>query len=268
MNQSSELVRFAGKQFEIIDLSDKLENATSSFEPSPHHIDYLTPQACPQVALEKRGVPLDVWPDKQGWASEIVTIPTHSGTHVDSPYHYGPRKDGALARTIDQVPFQWCMGPGVLLDFKEKPAGYGITEQDVRNELSRIDYKLNPYDIVLIRTDVSKHFKEKGYHLRHPGLCRSATEYIVDQGVRLIGIDAWGLDRPFDVMLAEHRAGERGHFWEAHLLGRDKEYSQIEKLCNLDQIPVPFGFFIIALPIKLAGASAAWSRVIAMVEVR
>ncbi len=132
-------------------------------------------------------------------------------------------------------------------------------------ELDRIGHALRPLDIVLVRTDTSRHFKQPGYEMRHPGLTREATEFLVDRGVKLIGIDAWGLDRPFDVLLAAHAAGE-ARFWEAHLLGREKEYCQIEKLCNLADIPAPTGFSVLALPIRLAAASAAWARVVALVD--
>lgn len=266
MKDAVETVRFLGRTYDVIDLSDRLDNSTSAFEPSPHKIDYLTPDESIKVVEERRGIPAAVWPDGKGWATEVVTIPTHAGTHVDAPYHYGPRPDGKPPRTIDQVPFQWCMSDGVLLDFSTKPAGYGITAEDVEQELGRIGYALKPSDIVLIRTDVSRHFKEPGYQNRHPGMTRGATEYLVDRGVRLIGIDAWGLDRPFPVMLDEFKQDPRNQFWEAHLLGREKEYCQIEKLCNLDRIPVPFGFAVVALPINLANASAGWSRVVALVE--
>jgi kynurenine formamidase len=49
----------------------------------------------------------------------------------------------------------------------------------------------------LIHTGAAKYFNQPKYDLKHAGLVRSATEYLVDQGVQLIGIDAWGLDRPF-----------------------------------------------------------------------
>jgi kynurenine formamidase len=248
-----------------IDLSDRLENATSAFEPNPHHIEYLRPAESPQAVRERRGIPVDVWPGGLGWATEVVKIPTHAGTHLDAPAHYGPAVGGGSGRTIDDVPLDWCIGDGVLLDFTHKGAGEGISDRDVEAELTRIGYTLKPLDIVLIRTDTSKHFKSPGYESKHPGLVRSATEYLVDRGVKMIGIDAWSLDRPFNAMLADHGHGER-HFWESHLLGREKEYCQIEKLCHLDKIPVPYGFTILALPIKLADASAGWSRVVALVE--
>jgi kynurenine formamidase len=136
----------------------------------------------------------------------------------------------------------------------------------VEGELDRIGYRVQPFDVALVRTDASRRFKSPGYDRVHTGLRRDATELLVDLGVRLIGIDAWGLDRPFPVMVEEARRGNPGQLWESHVLGREKEYSQIEKLCNLDQIPRPYGFAVAAFPVRLAGASGAWARVVALIE--
>jgi hypothetical protein len=126
-------------------------------------------------------------------------------------------------------------------------------------------YRLKPYDVVLVRTDVSRPYDEPGYELRHPGLRRDATAWLVAQGVRLIGIDAWGIDRAFDVMSADARAGDDAQLWESHKFGADEEYCQIEKLCNLDALPTPHGFQVLALPIHLERASGAWARVVALI---
>ena len=152
-----------------------------------------------------------------------------------------------------------------MLNITHKKRGEVITDEDVQAELQRIGYTLKPYDIVLVRTDTSRLFKQPGYDMMHAGLRRSATEWLVDQGVRLIGIDAWGIDRPFDVMMQEAKAGE-SQFWESHLLGREKEYCQIEKLSNLDLLPKPFGFTVSAFPVNIRAASAGWSRVVAIFE--
>jgi kynurenine formamidase len=194
-----------------------------------------------------------------------VTLSTHSGSHVDAPAHYGNRADGRPARTIDQVPLSWCCGDGVVLDMTHKRAGDGIAQEDVSGCLDRLGYELKPNDVVLIRTDASTHFDQPGYELRHAGLRRSATEWLVDRGVKLIGIDAWGLDRPFDVMAEEARAGSTEQFWESHLLGREKEYCQIERVCGLSRLPRPHGFWVAAFPVKLRAASAGWTRVVAFV---
>ncbi len=254
-----------GKKITLIDLSDRLENETSSFEPSGHKIHYSSHKEAIPVTKKFLGLDESYWPNGEGWAVEEVTLSTHSGTHVDAPYHYGPETAGKPARTIDQVPLSWCYGDGVLLNMTHKQAGDEITVEDLQAELERIGYTLKPYDIVLLHTGASKHFKTAGYDFKHPGLGRAGTEWLVDQGIRLIGIDAWGLDRPFNVMAKEAKEG-KGQFWDAHLLGREKEYCQIEKLCNLDQIPKPFGFRVSAFPVNIAKASAGWSRVVAIIE--
>jgi kynurenine formamidase len=253
-----------GRRTTLIDLSDCLENDTAAFEPAPHVITYSDPLKGLAVSEQWVGLGPEYWPDGQAWVAETVTLSTHAGTHIDAPWHYGPARHGA-ARTIDEVPLRWCFGDGVLLNMTHKQRGEGITDDDIKAELARIGYGIKPYDIVLVRTDVSKHFKQPGYDQLHPGLRRSATEWLVDQGVKLIGIDAWGLDRPFDVTAPEAKAGE-SQFWESHLLGREKEYCQIEKLSNLDRLPKPYGFTVMAFPVKLRGTSGAWSRVVAMFE--
>jgi kynurenine formamidase len=158
------------------------------------------------------------------------------------------------------------MGDGVVLDMVHCDREEGIGLADVKAELERIGYELKPYDIVLVRTDVSPHFKEPGYELRHLGLRLDATRWMVEQGVRLIGIDAWGIDRAFDVMAREAKTGRKEQLWESHKLGADLEYCQIEKLRNLAALPRPFGFQVLALPVTMERASGGWARVVALVE--
>jgi kynurenine formamidase len=50
------------------------------------------------------------------------------------------------------------------------------------------------------------------------------------------------------------------------LLGREKEYAQIEKLCDLGRLPRPHGFTVLALPVKVERASGGWARVVAVFE--
>lgn len=262
----AETFNLGGKRVTLIDLSDRVSNSTSAFQPNAHRIEYLDHQQTAAASGLTRGLPEGTWPDGLGYAVETVTLTTHSGTHVDAPYHYGPTSGGKPARTIDQVPLRWCYGDGVVLDMTHKKSRESITAEDVQAALARIGYEIKPFDIVLIRTDTSKHYHEPGYELMHAGMRRCATKWLVERGVRLMGIDAWGFDRPLDVMIQEAQAGDKAQYWESHLFGREQEYSHIEKLANLDQIPRPFGFKVMAMPVKLEGASAGWSRVVAIIE--
>jgi kynurenine formamidase len=261
----AESLAFGGRPVRVIDLSQRLSNTTSGHEPMPHSIEYFDHRDTLPIAEQKFGLGAEHWRDGLVWAHERVTLTTHSGTHVDAPYHYHPTSGGKPARTIEDVPFQWLMGDGFVLDMRHCDRTEGIRESDVRSELDRIGYAIKPYDIALVRTDVSEHYDEPGYEQLHPGLRRDATAFLVEQGVRLIGIDAWGIDRAFDLMTHEALAGDSSQLWESHKFGADHEYCQIEKLSNLAALPIPFGFQVIALPISLERASGAWARVVALV---
>jgi cyclase len=84
--------------------------------------------------------------------------------------------------------------------------------------------------------------------------------------VKVIGTDAWGLDRPFaDMREAFQRDRDATKLWEAHRVGTEREYCQIEKLHNLGALPGATGFTVSCLPVKVAGASAGWCRAAAIV---
>ena len=89
-----------------------------------------------------------------------------------------------------------------------------------------------------------------------------ATRWLYERGVRVMGIDAWGWDRPLHLQAADALAsGERGVFWAAHQA--DLAYSQIERLCNLGALP-PTGFTVSCFPLPITGASAGLARVVAI----
>jgi kynurenine formamidase len=95
-----------------------------------------------------------------------------------------------------------------------------------------------------------------------PGVTADATRWLHAQGVRVMGIDAWGWDRPLWMQAEDaKKAGKPGIFWAAHQV--DLEYSQIERLVNLDQLP-PTGFTVSCFPLRLVGGSAAPARVVAL----
>jgi kynurenine formamidase len=252
-----------GRTITVYDLSDTLSNSTTEFEPNRHEIRYLMPEESVAESERRWGIGAEFWPDGKALQAELVNLSTHSGTHVDAPAHYGPAKHGK-AMTIDDLPLSWCFGPGVRLDMRHKDRVEGIWRSDVEAELERIGHALQPLDVVLVWTGTD--LRKPGYENASPGLRRDATEFLVDAGVRMIGIDAWGLDRPFDVMVEEARRGELEQVWEAHVLGREKPYAQIERLANLDQLPSPTGFKVYAFPYKIEDAGAGWARVVAVFE--
>lgn len=199
-----------------------------------------------------------------GNAVEVVTAGTHTSTHMDAPWHYGPISEGKRARTIDEVPLEWCFNDGVRLDFRHRGDGHVITPEEIEAELQRIGYQIKPLDIVLIWTGCDKRMATKDY-FKQPGLGREAVLWLTERGVKVIGIDAWGLDTSFAAMAEEFkRTGNGAVLWPAHFAGIEREYCQLEKLANLEQLP-PHGFEVMCFPIKVQGGSGGWSRVVALV---
>jgi len=213
------------------------------------------------------GCAVDDLTDGLGYANDQVEMISHSGTHLDAPWHYSPKSEGKPAKTIDQIPLEWCYGNGVVLDFRNKPQGSMIIVEDLQKELDRIDYTLKPFDIVLIMTGADKQWGKAEYFDAGCGMGRESTLWLVDKGVRVMGIDSWGWDRPFWAIKQEFaRKKDRRILWEAHLAGIEKEYCHMEKLANLDKLPDPFGFKVACFPVKLTGGSAGWCRAVAILE--
>jgi len=199
---------------------------------------------------------------------EFAQLTTHSGTHLDAPFHYHPFMDnGAPALTIDQVPLDWCFQDGVMLDFSGKADGERITGDDVTKQLDKIGYKLKPFDIVLVRTGADLWWGKPEYLVKGAGMTRESTLFLLDQGIKVVGIDAWSWDRPLPFLAEEFiKTGDPSVIWEAHFAGIEKGYCHMEKLANLDRIPKPFGFKVACFPIKIKSASAGWVRPVAIIE--
>ncbi|MDQ2621406.1 MAG: cyclase family protein, partial [Actinomycetota bacterium] len=172
------------------------------------------------------GVGPELLRDGEGWAVDTFTLlGTHSSTHVDAPYHYNSTIGGKPARTIDQLPLDWFFRPGFVLDFHDREDGDVITATDIERELDRIGYEIRERDIALVRTGCDRFLGKLEYMAHGPGVSAGATRWLHDRGVRVMGIDAWGWDRPLWIQAEEAKEkGEPGIFWEAHQM--DLDYSQ------------------------------------------
>ncbi|MBV9960256.1 MAG: cyclase family protein [Acidobacteria bacterium] len=249
---------------QFIDLSLTLEAGAS--ERVPLSIRYVDHHSGAQQMSEIFGVPAAELPGGVGWAGEELTLITHAGTHMDAPWHYGPLSGGSAARSIDSVPLEWCYGPGVVLDFRDKADGEEITVEDLLQALAKIHHRLHAGEIVLLMTGADAYWGQPDYPERGSGLGRCATLWLAEQGIKVIGIDAWGFDRPFGAMRLEYeRTRDAKAIWAAHFAGREREYCQLEKLTNLHLLP-PTGFTVICFPIKVAHGSAGWTRVVAVCD--
>ncbi len=255
---------------QIIDLSVAIENDLPS-DPPPmipkiQCIDHA--QGAESMQMFFPGATRDILPKGLGWALETVQLTTHSGTHLDAPWHYHPTMDGddTRALTIDEVPLEWCFSDGVMIDFSHKPDGYLVTAADFKEALDKVNYNIKPLDIVLVYTGASKFWGKPEYLVKGCGMGREATLWLLDQGVKITGTDAWSWDRPLSLIAQEFaKTKDPSIIWEGHFASIEKGYCHMEKLMNLDKLP-PFGFKVACFPVKIKGASAGWVRAAAILE--
>src|SRR3954462_8390437 len=245
----------------IIDLSAPIvASPPDTPEPLRTEISFTAHAGGAQAIEAMFGVPPRLLRDGEGWAVEEFTrFGTHNSTHVDAPWHYNSTVAGERAQTIDELPLEWFFNPAVCLDFHTKPAGAEITEAEVQTALGRLAPELSPGEIVLMRTDRDEFLDAPDYMVRGPGVTAEATRWLYEQGVRVMGIDAWGWDAPLNMQAeAARESGETGVFWAAHQA--DIPYCQIERLANLAALP-PTGFEVACFPRRLVGGRAARARV-------
>lgn len=253
----------------FIDISMHLENDVISDPPGLQpKIAYMKhDDTVEQIASFFPGLEKEDLPDSEGWAVEFVQLTTHNGTHLDAPYHFHSTMDGGKpALTIDEVPLDWCLQPGVKLDFRDRADGYVVTAADVEQELERIDHTLRPLDIVVVNTRAAERHGQDDYVSSGCGMGYEATMYLLERGVRLTGTDAWSWDAPFVHTAKKYaESGDASLIWEGHKAGRDIGYCHLEKLHNLEALP-PHGFTVSCFPVKIRGASAGWTRAVAILD--
>ncbi|HBN30597.1 MAG: cyclase family protein [Rhodobacterales bacterium] len=251
----------------FVDISVALEMGIASDPPImlPEINYFKHSDTAEQVMSFFPGLTKEGLPGGEGWAVETMKISTHNGTHLDAPYHHhSTMSKGERALTIDEVPLEWCLNPGVKLDFRHFADGYVVTAADVEAELKRIGHDLKPLDIVVINTSAGAYYGKPDFLTKGCGMGREATLFLTRQGVRVTGTDAWSWDAPFALTAQVFAKNpDPSIIWEGHRASMEIGYCHMEKLTNLEALPAN-GFEISCFPFKIKGASAGFTRAVAI----
>jgi arylformamidase len=117
-----------------------------------------------------------------------IILGSHTGTHVDAPIHFFADGNG-----VDKEPLNKFIGEAVILDLSYMVGGKGITDADL-DKFSRV---IKRNDIVLLYTGANNKWKkEKDSQINNfTYLNLSAAEWIVDHGIKCVGIDTLSVEK-------------------------------------------------------------------------
>lgn len=177
--------------------------------------------------------------DVQGYDSEVMSMSTHTGTHMDAPSHFSPGR-----KAIDGIPVARLICEAVLIRVRKK-ASQVINVSDIEGG------EIRAGDAVVLATGWEKHYTHKDYMTANPGLSKAAARYLVKRKVGLVGIDGPSIDPGYDAKFSAHSI-----LLPAGVLA-------VENLCNLEKIKKK-RFTLVVAPLKLAGATGSPVRALAL----
>jgi kynurenine formamidase len=196
------------------------------------------------------------------YASNRYSAADHGGTHLDAPRHFAEGRQSA-----DEVPLNRLIGPACVIDVSSSAlanADYRLSVSDIEaweTQNGRIDEGC----IVLLNTGYARFWPDRQRYLgtselgeagvenlHFPGYSEEAARVLAARGIAAAGIDTASVDYGQSEDFLVHR-----YLYDLNIPG-------FENVANLDELP-PTGAYVIALPMKITGASGAPLRMIGLV---
>lgn len=166
-----------------------------------------------------------------------LTTTMHIGTHLDAPFHMI-----AEGKKINEIPLERLIGPGILLDVRNKE----VIDVDV------LDNVVIPEGaILLLYTGFGDKYKTDAYFEGFPSVTEAFAEKLVKLKIKVLGVDMFGPD---------HSAP-----WGIHKILLANNVLLVESLAHMDQLGDAKNFEVMAIPPKLQ-ADASPVRVFAILD--
>ena len=184
--------------------------------------------------------------EKDGYNLELLFLSSHTGTHIDAPYHF--LKDG---QKIHQIVTRRLVTEAILIKIR-KGANQSITKDDIQKFEKKYG-KIDDGSTVIFYTGWQTNLKKESYFLKNPGLAVSAARYLASKKINLVGIDSPSIDLGKDSKFSVH-----------HILAKSGILI-VENLANLEKINSEM-FHLIVAPLKLKNATGSPVRAMALTD--
>ena len=213
----------------VIDLTLTVSEKIPTFpgSPKPHFIEWET-------------IP------KDGYNLELLFLSTHTGTHIDAPFHFA--KNG---KKIHEIMPERLVNEAVLIRIG-KNSNRSISKTDIQN-FEQKNGKIENGSTVIFHTGWQKNLNKEFYFTENPGLSVSAAKYLVSKKINMVGIDSPSIDLGTDSKFSVH-----------HVLAKNNILI-VENLANLNKIKSN-NFHLITSPLKLKNATGSPIRAFGFVD--
>ncbi|PKO81850.1 MAG: cyclase [Betaproteobacteria bacterium HGW-Betaproteobacteria-13] len=276
-SQAAVLARLAGGK--NYDLSVEYHIGMPSWQAAgdPHYRIWMTHTPHGNVVADPLGLG-QAMNEHVSYTGAAISMYTHMGTHIDALGHFG--LDGRIwngfdARThlgdrgwtvagAEKIPP--IIARGVLIDVAASksvdmlPDGYRVTRDDLRAALAHQQTRLEPGDVVLIRTGRMRHYDDAdAYMANPPGMGMEAARFLVEEsGAMVVGADNLSFESfPSEI---------EGNYVPLHTYLLAQTGTPIIELAYLEELARDrvYEFAFIGGSLKLRGSDAAPLRPIAI----
>jgi len=183
--------------------------------------------------------------EANGFKETLLTLFSHTGTHMDAPSHIFEHRT-----TLDAFPVDQFIGKGLVIDCSDVEEGQRITMEHIH----AVKEKANQAEFLLFYTGWDKHWGTHTYFGDYPAINEEVADYLINTKKKGVGLDVIGIDPITDENLTIH-----------HKLFAETEIVVIENLTRLGEIGGElFTFF--ALPLKYENADGAPIRAVAVLN--
>ncbi len=185
---------------------------------------------------------------KAAYQTGMMLFPEHCGTHLDAPRHF--YEDGP---SIDELPLERLILPGLLLDLTHRTKGEAITIADFEAAEARAGGRIGPDVATVCWTGTDKVWGQKDMNSNRPHVPVETAQWLVDRGMTMFATDMIGMDDPAE-------------WWDpTHYVWLSQGVCMVQQLCNLEKL-VGKSFLIAAFPMKVEGATGCPVRAVGLVS--
>lgn len=182
--------------------------------------------------------------EEDGWNATTLHLYSHSGTHMDAPYHFGVND-----QTMDKIPAARLISEAWVVDLTSVVPKESITIA----HLERIENKLQKGQSVLLHTGWSERLGTDAYRNQLPRISAELAHWLGEKGVNMLGVEPPSVADVNDLE----------EVTEVHTILMQNDIVIIEGLTNLEQLSRE-KVTLIALPLKVENGDGAPARVIAL----